>query len=169
MTAPQKRERIGVMAEPVSDDMARALIVTAYQARETLALVAREPIGDMLDSDDVLDEAESYLRAVGAYLLTDVVHDALDDDGIVRLQAMGKRAIRATESARSLCAVARSYPERGGSDFEKKQRKRAERRCEMATEAARQEAHRLLAELAEVFPNAYHVDEELIALRSGRA
>lgn len=163
MGASQKRVRIATMAEPVPADLEKAMIVTVYQARECLSSAGQQTMASC-DGVKLAEEALAHLRFVYEYTNGEYV------GWHYRVRLLAERAVVATESAIALQKVVMSYTlrlgfdekageERSDADFEEKQLKRADRRWDMAVVAARQETHRLLAELAEVFPNAYDVEE----------
>jgi len=159
MGAPQKRARIATMAEPRPEDISRSIVVAAYQAREALARVARiddraSTSAHVLVSEDDLEGALALLQAVCALL------DRHRDDRFYAAQTLADRAVASVKSARAAGDVAAGYWSTDPlTEFDYKQRQRTQRRWQMAAEGARQDSHRLLAELAEVYPGAYDVEE----------
>jgi hypothetical protein len=149
-----------MMVEPRPEDVDRSLIVAAYRAREALAMAAREA-GNTPTSVQTrkasyhLNEGLVFLRACRV-----LIADAATGHPVYQALVLTDRAIASVQSAIATGDVTATYwSEPQKTDFEGKQRQRTQRRWQMATEGARQDAHRVLAELAEVYPDAYDVEE----------
>jgi hypothetical protein len=151
------RARVGIMAEPTSNEEQRAMVVVAYNAREAMATATRMAKGADV-AQGFLREGKTLLQAARSH----VRRRPADVASARLLMKLADRAIVAADAAIALGGVALSY-ETGDvleSDFEAKQRHQTHRRFQMATEAARKEAHRFLSELVEVYPDAYDVEED---------
>jgi len=167
MSAPQKRARIATMTEPDPETVKRSIIIGAYQARESLSLAERVAEQSDISPSD-LSHAQSHILDAQTHLGAALSHlrilplidrsTYLDIDGAVTLI---RRAIATAKAALAHGEVAASYepPSLGVSDFDLKMEHRARRHWFKATQTARQEAHRALAELAELLPDSYETEE----------
>lgn len=159
MVATKPRPRVAMMADPPDEDRESAIIVAVHTARETLSIVERAAdgtaetyfpalLGKIEAADSLFRTAEALCEEVSAHRTQ-------------RARQLLQRARERAKAAYHHGQTARSYAElTEPSSFEAKQRSKTRAILRRATEAAKQEAHRALTELAEVFPDAYDVEEE---------
>lgn len=139
------------LAAPTSDDYARALIALVYLARDLLGDAER------LASDaaphiaaDNCAEALRHLRSAEHLFL----HRTHNREPGSTSQSF-ERAIHTSEAAVAQIKVFRNYAVLTRSDYEQKQLDHYRGVWRRAARAAKQEAHRVLARLVELFPDAY--------------
>jgi hypothetical protein len=151
------KHRIAYMADPVDDDRKSAIVVAVHTARDYLSIAERSADGGTIYYPDVLNKIQGADNALGtaATLCREV-----DLDGTKNARELLARAREATKAAYHQGSIARSYAEKKHpSDFEERQAKKTRQILRRSAEAARQETHRALAELLDVFPDAYTEDE----------
>lgn len=158
---------IAQMAEPSANDMARSAIVAAYTAREHLSeserfLTSREDEGlnvfALSEQSQHVHQAASLIEAAYSMFCEHQRRNQLGTNEDVQLSF--HRALRAAMAAKEQGHLAAAYADRVNTstcdpDFAYKQSRAGMMRFRKATESARQDAHRALAELCEVLPDAY--------------
>lgn len=149
--------RIASMADPPDEDRKSAIIVSVHAAREYLSLAERaadsgtiyypEVLSKIRSADDLLGTASALCREVDATATT-------------AARELLERARESAKAAYHQGTIAQSYAAKEEpSAFEEKQADKTRGILRRAAEAARQETHRALAELADLFPDAYDVEE----------
>lgn len=145
-----KKHALSSMHEPGPSDIARALFVAVFMARESLSLAERD---DDLEEADVdvplryVTDALGNLRAAEGYILR-----PLRRKTTTQLRDLAQRAVHAAEAAEAQLRRLGSFT---NDDVDRK----VVRICQRATETARKDAHKLLSVAMELFPDSYEKDE----------
>lgn len=159
------KSKIATMAEPTSALAERCLIMLVFHARELLGRAERAdegaalPLRIRLRQADVL-EATCYLSCASALVENLRVRPAEDLDG----DDIGVSLIHARQAARTAgeqvalynlyCAASAAGAEAAAQHADK-HRGFARRACE----TAKNETHRILVELLDIYPDAWEVDD----------
>jgi len=153
------KHRIAYMADPPIEDRQSAIIVAVHTAREYLSFAERAADSATLYYPEVLAKIRSADDLLGT--ATAICHEVAPDQ-TARARSLLVRAREAAKAAFHQGELARSYFDAGATEpaFDAKQAKKTRGILRRAAEAARQETHRALAELAETFPDAYDVEDD---------
>lgn len=176
-TAEKLRPRIATMASPSPEDEQAAVVVSVFHARELLSSVERA-ILDLKETSARVSTSPRYpplfatLEAATTNLLFAAwLFNALDKkdtctgSGVTTPQSRQthriKLSFRRAEAA-ALAALGHGRLAESYSLFtaDEKMSLKMHSHWHKATELARQEAHRALAQLAEFFPDAYDVEAD---------
>lgn len=151
--------RIARMAEPHADDKRCAAIVAVHTAREFMSLVERAADGDRLSIGhrELLTKTDQALHLTGsAWALCEEI-DGVKTQKVVELLSRCRSAIWATHAH---CETKRDYDSiLEPTPWEQRQASKFAGILRRSAQHARQELHRALAELAELFPDAYDTEE----------
>lgn len=154
------------MLEPSIEDQQTAVIVTVHRARELLSEAFRaierseddagsqRAVATALEALPLLEGAAPLARVLVRPRLPDANPHVGD-----KTHDLLARAIHATRAAVEHGHIALSYATRRHSDWDQRYVQRARQIWARSTEAALQETHRALAELAELLPNGYETEE----------
>jgi hypothetical protein len=151
------RHVLGTLTEPNDSDRTQALVTSVHMSREVLSLAER--IADSSSKEfqrgmRYIGTALTYLHA-SCELLPSQQGKITEAPVFICLQ----RAIYASEAALGHAKLAESYALAPPTDtFAVQQASRSRVIWRKATEAARQEAHRALAAVAALYPEACDFD-----------
>jgi hypothetical protein len=151
---------LSTLNEPDDTDRTQALVTAVHMGREMLSLAER--IADSASMD--FTSALRYLASALTYLraASELLPSSGSNLGGAATRAM-LRSIAASEAALGHAKLAQSYGAcRLPEAFEVQQAARSRVIWKKATEAARQEAHRALAAVAELYPDACSVEPETV-------
>lgn len=158
MTKTTSAPRIAKMADPHPDDQRCAAIVAVHTAREFMSLVERSADGTArISSRELLTKTDHALHLAGSAVALCEEIDAVNTQKVISILSRCSSAIWATHAH---CETKRDYdaiPE--PSDWERRQATRFGGILRRSAQHAKQELHRALAELAELFPDAYDTEE----------
>lgn len=150
---------LGALTEPSDTDRTKALVTATHMSRELLSLAER--ISDSATSRD-FTAAQRYIATALTYLQTVLAllptHGGTDNKcPTTGVRNALLRTVAASEAALGHAKLAESYATMTAeqvSAFEAQQVARTRSHWHRATEAARQEAHRALAGVVDMFPEA---------------
>lgn len=163
-----KRRRIAAMEEPESSAYEAAIVVMVYEARHRLSEAERALEDGSSQTEDLPASVSSALKLLhGATALLKSSHVRMSDD----LRLMMDRAMAATMAAEGQVLtsallrrdVIHEIASREPSQLETNMYAKMLTVARASVRAAKQEAHRSLALLADEFPDAYSVDEVMLA------
>lgn len=144
------------LADPSPDEQESAIIVAVFQARAMLSEAER--IADMSESGfargiQLCRDGSDCLGAARAMLA--------DELSASRVRDLLDRACHAADTAIEHAQLAHTYASSSDhTDFDDRMTRNVRRHWYRATQLARQDAHRALSDLAELFPEAYRKTAE---------
>ena len=153
------KHKIAFLADPPVEDRKSAIIVSVHDAREYLSFAERSADGGTIYYGEVLSKIRSADDLLGT--ATALCRD-VDAEGTETVRELLERAREATKAAFHQGSIARSYGDKQDpSSFERKQADKHRGILRRSAEAAKQETHRALAQLLELFPDAYDIETDI--------
>jgi hypothetical protein len=157
--APQPVPRIAMMATPSQNAYDRTIITLAFEARELLADAEREQADAPIDTTvGWLDDATALLTAAATLAAQRTDDDTSAEEQVLRTAAASAATAAAFGKLASNCART-SFTLRRHQDFGQRQAETNRRYWVKTLGAAKADAHRALAELAELLPDAYETED----------
>jgi hypothetical protein len=145
--------------EPGTKDVAQALFVAVFMAREHLSLAERDDGVAQRICGVALEDVEKALRHLqSAENLLDLEGPLVDTSRNYDLLRLARQCLHGAEAAEALLKR-HNYTNGPSSMAESLQRKQTNI-CKRSIETARKDTHKLLAAVMERFPDSYDVEKE---------
>lgn len=159
--------RVAMIAEPGEADLQRTLTTLVYLARDYLSMAERmadDPSSDNFAVNyNTAKNAATHVRAARSMMASaQSLTSEVSCSEPTRLQTVGswlQRAIHASDAAGDHIEHYASYNTKRPDQLESSQRDQARKIWRRSTQQARKECHRALAELCELFPDSYSIDD----------